>query len=141
MASLVTSVVCARVLVDRDANNSATYVDVLDSIGVPTFPHPLPLITVATTWWRAETPDRIKFRIRIEGPSAPPVDAGQFDFDLPADKLRLRLNVRLQGTMLTGPGIYWFDIQQSTANSWESVQRIPLEVVQSIPQVVAAPVS
>lgn len=143
MAEHVWSVLCDRLIIDRDSNNVS--LDVLEQMNLEGGP-PINLgeaaivpyrMTLASLWTRDDPAvgERIRGRARILDPNHQQRVELIFDVDLTTHR-RLRSRCNLNGLPITVSGVYRFVVEAERADDeWEQVASIPLDVVLPTPPV------
>ena len=126
MATLWRSLVCRRVITDVETN-SATYVDSVEGFRVPKVPHPFPPVFVVTVWRRNAEHERIRVRLRVQGPSQEDL----FVFEVPEQEPTAefhRHNVRMGGFGITQAGDHHILVEEHTGKNWKTIGMVPVRV-------------
>jgi hypothetical protein len=129
------SVLCDRAFIDRDTNNVS--VDAIEQLNFPLpeipkgargllLPYPVELVSL---WYRLPTdkPAKQRARLRLEDPQHQGVGLSEMEVDL-TTATRHRTRVRMPLVPVTGPGVYYFVVEQERGDGWKEVARVPLEV-------------
>lgn len=90
-------------------------------------------VTLLSFWVRSDPaePERGEARISLWGPDGKPVEAEteiRLEIDL-REKPQLRTQIKMNSLPLRGPGRYTFKVEQGVEREWETVARIPYELV------------
>lgn len=138
----VWTVFCRRAIMDWETHQ-VTLVDAIDGIAVMdtqsgSADQPFEAsfeceVTLLSFWVRSDPaePERGEARISLWGPDGKPAEAEteiRLEIDL-REKPQLRTQIKMNNLPLRGPGRYTFKVEQSLDRGWETVARIPYEVV------------
>src|SRR4051794_7626248 len=118
MARHIWSILCRRVITDRESNTSS-YIDALEEFVTSGVPVRVNMIMIGTLWAKAnEEEDLLEVRVRVLSPAGheihvengPEVRFGNFR--------RFRLNLGVLGLPIDLPGVYEFCIEHRQAARW-----------------------
>lgn len=146
MIGHVWTVICSRVLIDRDTNN-VTLVEVLEQVtlvasGPPPPESAVPLeMEIVTLWERRDenVPARARARIHLVAPDGKTANPLEYVVDL-TTHVRTRSRTQVKGFPFRGFGRYEFRVavRQDGQEDWQEVSRAPLQVVAATEQADAA---
>jgi hypothetical protein len=133
------SVLCDRTFIDQDTNNIS--VDAIEQLNFPVpnipagargvlLPYAVELVSL---WYRLpdEKPMKQRARLRFEDPSHQAIGTIEMQVDL-TSHTRYRTRARMPVVPVTGPGHYWFVVEQERGSGWREVARVPLEVANRV---------
>lgn len=138
MPSLVWALLCRRVIIDAQFN-LISYIDGIESLALPHFPHTVPAFVLCTNWIRTPGKDgTINMRGVVYSPSGEQLHAEDADpLELQAHHRRARVNLLLGGFSAPAPGTYDVACEVLVGTKWQEVARLPLDVVGAPSQTVA----
>ncbi|HSK78569.1 MAG TPA: hypothetical protein VLQ45_19095 [Thermoanaerobaculia bacterium] len=95
-------------------------------------------VTLLSFWVRSNPaePERGEARISLWGPDGKPIESDteiRLEIDL-REKPQLRTQLKMNSLPLHGPGRYTFKVERSLDSGWETVARIPYELVIHSPE-------
>lgn len=125
MPKLLRSLICLRVITDRDSN-TASYIDAVESFALPRLPHPFPPLFVVTVWRREKDGDRLQARLRVLSPTGKELKSIDINQELQAEIHRH--NVGLGGFNLEEEGEYRVAIEQISGEKWVALTPLILTV-------------
>lgn len=127
MATHVWSVICQRVIIDRESN-AVSYIDVIEGFRAAEFPVSLPPMSVSTLWLRDEPSEALDVRIRVIGPSKKPVFSFEPSEPIKLTKKRHRLNIILGGIEAEEPGEYRIHVERKSNGRWKKEAIVPIDL-------------
>jgi hypothetical protein len=126
------TVLCDRVIIDKDTNNVS--LDVIEQLEITVEGSAPPVIMVpvnlhvVTMWYRDDDkPEAGKARAHISYPDGSVM--GGADLELPLDGLRLRTLSHIPALPVKGSGVHFFTLEMSVDESWKEVARVPLQII------------
>ena len=131
MPRLIRSLLCKRVITDRETND-VTYVDCVERLVPKELPAPLPKMYLATLWQPGDGGDQPKLRVSIQGPSAKKTFHHEFPpIAIKPEHKSHRININLQGAPIKEYGEHQIrvEVRSGQANRWTRLADIPLEIV------------
>jgi len=138
MAVHIWSVLCSRVVIDKETNQ-ASLMGTLEGLTVELaepFPQAggLPLFVpfgmdLVSLWERSERDkeETATFRCRLTAPDGAVLGDAKESIDLSADT-RFRSIMRVESFLLAGKGIFHFTVSLKKGKGWVRVARLPLEI-------------
>lgn len=138
----VWSVVCKRSVIDEETKNISLY-DVLEqlSVGVKVKQQAAPVpesinialeYEVVSMWTKDDREQHVQAESEIEviQPNGKVAKSFPQKLDMPEKMHRLRARYRINGFVVTMPGVYWFKIKVKKIGEkqFKTVSEIPLEV-------------
>lgn len=132
MAKLIWAVTCSRVITDA-ASNLVSYIDLLDSVALPTFPTKAPMTVVASIW-EPEQESSLVVRAKAFAPDGTLLLSGNAaTFELDPGFKRVRFANGLAGFEVAQPGTYYLGLELQSGKEWVEVTRIPLRIDRPTP--------
>jgi hypothetical protein len=136
MAVHIWSVLCSRVVIDKETNQ-ANLMGTVDGLtvelaaplpqagGLPLFvPFGMDLVSL---WERSDKEETATFRCRLTAPNGVVLGNAIERIDLSAGP-RVRSIVRIESFLLAGEGIFHFTVSLKKGERWVRVARLPLEI-------------
>ena len=133
MPRLIRSLLCKRVITDRETND-VTYVDCVESLMPKRLPAPLPQLYLATLWKSDESGEQPRLRVAIVGPGSHKPYHHEFPpIIIKPEHKSHRININLQGAPINQHGEHHIrvEVRPQEAKRWTRVAEIPLEVVEA----------
>ena len=133
MPRLIRSLLCKRIITDRETND-VTYVDCVERLVPKKIPAPLPTMYLATLWKPSDDGDQPKLRVSIQGPSAKKPFRHEFPpIAIKPEHKSHRININIQGAPITEYGDHHIRIEVRTeqASRWTRLADIPLEIIEA----------
>jgi hypothetical protein len=128
MVRHVWTVICTTIITDRETN-ATSYINTIEAAGVPSFPALLPPLSIGTNW-RKDSDELVSLRIRVKFalPDGSVRNVVQVP-DTDVTRRRHRLNIVCGEIEVREPGVHFFVVQIKQKDRWETVCRIPLDVM------------
>lgn len=137
MAIHVWSLLCNRVVVDRETNQVSLH-DVIESLRIEVVSRTQELaenlalaipVQFASHWTRSDvaTSEKSRGRVVLHSPSKVVGQSDVFEIDL-MSHLNARAVMRIPGISVNDTGRYWFVLEEEKGENWSEVSRIPLDI-------------
>lgn len=132
MATLLSTIVCQRIIIDKETN-TCSYIDAIEDLGLPTMPFPFPVVSVGTVWERESDGDMITCRLHLLDPNEKQI-ASMVPPKQKFQGRRHRINFRLGGAQINAPGCYRIRVQQKKGGKWQTESAQPIDISLASPQ-------
>lgn len=136
MARHLYSIVCRKVIVDKESNAIST-IEIAETFEIGGIPNDqavgVPLsLEMVSFWERSDrgTPETGRTRLSLAFPDGSSVAGGESEIDL-VPSYRARTIVRMSGIPVKGSGVHHFgvELQDRETGRWTEVTRFPVEIV------------
>ena len=134
MARLVRSILCKRVITDRDTND-VSYIDCVEQLAPKKLPAPLPRLFLATLWKPDDTGEAPRLRVVVKGPDGKDVADTEFPpVSIHPEHSSHRININLQGAPVRryGEHVVRVEVRGEDAKRWRKLAEIPLHIVEPL---------
>ena len=137
MPRLVRSLLCKRIITDRESND-VTFIDCVEQLAPKQLPAPLPRLFLATLWKSDEDEQAApELRVTFIGPNRRKVFSQEFPpIEIEPKHSSHRVNIDLQGAPVKAYGEHSvrIEVRSGGAMRWTKVADLPLEIVEPPPQ-------
>jgi len=127
MIKNVWSVLCERIVIDKDTN-LASYLTCIEEITGHQLPAKYPFLSLGSLWQTDEPKkDTLQFKLCLVSPDGSEQKLLETE-EVVLEKERHRTNIVLNGIAFKVAGEYCFRVQQRSGGKWITVSEIPLKV-------------
>jgi len=127
MIKNVWSVLCERIVIDKDTN-LVSYLTCIEEITGHQIPANYPLLSLGSLWQTNEPKkDTLQLKLCLVSPDGSEQKLLETE-EVVLEKERHRTNIVLNGITFKEAGEYCFRVQQRSGGKWITVSEIPLKV-------------